>query len=196
MLASNYYHPNGHTMPFLIGLEYATYRYLNIPITYNLKSNKVQTPAECSACGVDFTVSWSEVDGKLLCDSCARIPVKLEVNKRIRKNLKRSIVDCYIKEHTKIASVFDLKIHTAKNAEQVEDKIDDSRRETKENCNDSEHSSVSILNDSTKDDNSAMKETMNIEPRTEAISDISSVLDQLFEGVFINISSDTTVVII
>ena len=75
LLAANYYHPNGHTMPFLIGLEYATYRWMR------LANDDVfdDDPTQCAICKTDFTTSWVKIDEKTLCEKCAKINLKNKV---------------------------------------------------------------------------------------------------------------------
>ena len=85
LLAANYYHPNGHTMPFLIGLEYATYRWMRLANDYSFDDD----PTQCAICKTDFTTSWVKIDEKTLCEKCAKINIK---NKVIHKNCFLNII--------------------------------------------------------------------------------------------------------
>merc|ERR1719410_1592093 len=108
LIASNYYHPNGHTMPFLIGLEYATYRYLKLPAKYASHYNFVSKPAECAICFTDFTIQWVKDDqGRILCNDCAVRPVKKKIKKESQKQLKRTIISCFTKEYGKISKTYE-----------------------------------------------------------------------------------------
>jgi len=44
LLAANYYNPNGHAIPFLIGLEYSTYRWQNQTCNFEIDQG---VPKEC-----------------------------------------------------------------------------------------------------------------------------------------------------
>jgi len=108
LIASNYYHPNGHTMPFLIGLEYATYRYLKLPAKYASHYSFVSKPAECAICFTDFTIQWVKDDqGRILCNDCALRPVKKKIKKESQKHLKRTIISCFTKEYGKISKTYE-----------------------------------------------------------------------------------------
>ena len=108
LIASNYYHPNGHTMPFLIGLEYATYRYLKLPAKYASHYSFVSRPAECAICFTDFTIQWVKDDqGRILCNDCAVRPVKKKIKKESQKQLKRTIISCFTKEYGKISKTYE-----------------------------------------------------------------------------------------
>jgi len=108
LIASNYYHPNGHTMPFLIGLEYATYRYLKLPAKYASHYSFISKPAECAVCFTDFTIQWIEDDqGRILCNDCAVRPVKKKIKKESQKQLKRTIISCFTKEYGNISKTYE-----------------------------------------------------------------------------------------
>jgi len=108
LIASNYYHPNGHTMPFLIGLEYATYRYLKLPAKYASHYSFVSKPAECSICFTDFTIQWArDEQGRLVCNDCALRPVKKKIKNENQKQLKRTIISCFTKEYGKISKTYE-----------------------------------------------------------------------------------------
>ena len=128
LIASNYYHPNGHTMPFLIGLEYATYRYLKLPAKYASHYSFVSKPAECAICYTDFTIQWVEDDqGRILCNDCAVRPVKKKIKKESQKELKRTIISCFTKEYGKIS-----KTHERRRKRASKENLDPCENETSE----------------------------------------------------------------
>ena len=95
-------------MPFLIGLEYATYRYLKLPAKYASHYNFVSKPAECAICFTDFTIQWVKDDqGRILCNDCAVRPVKKKIKKESEKQLKRTIISCFTKEYGKISKTYE-----------------------------------------------------------------------------------------
>ena len=95
-------------MPFLIGLEYATYRYLKLPAKYASHYNFVSKPAECAICFTDFTIQWVRDDqGRILCNDCAVRPVKKKIKKESQKQLKRTIISCFTKEYGKISKTYE-----------------------------------------------------------------------------------------
>jgi len=95
-------------MPFLIGLEYATYRYLKLPAKYASHYNFVSKPAECAICFTDFTIQWVKDDqGRILCNDCAVRPVKKKIKKESQKQLKRTIISCFTKEYGKISKTYE-----------------------------------------------------------------------------------------
>ena len=95
-------------MPFLIGLEYATYRYLKLPAKYASHYSFVSKPAQCAICYTDFTIQWVEDDqGRILCNDCAVRPVKKKIKKESQKELKRTIISCFTKEYGKISKTYE-----------------------------------------------------------------------------------------
>jgi len=95
-------------MPFLIGLEYATYRYLKLPAKYASHYSFVSKPAECAICFTDFTIQWVKDDqGRILCNDCALRPVKKKIKKESQKHLKRTIISCFTKEYGKISKTYE-----------------------------------------------------------------------------------------
>ena len=95
-------------MPFLIGLEYATYRYLKLPAKYASHYSFISKPAECAVCFTDFTIQWIEDDqGRILCNDCAVRPVKKKIKKESQKQLKRTIISCFTKEYGNISKTYE-----------------------------------------------------------------------------------------
>ena len=128
LLAANYYHPNGHTMPFLIGLEYSTYRWMNQSCNFE----EVDTdPKECEVCHTDFTTNWIQMEQQTLCELCSKQFVKNKISKRQKRKIRETIVSTFIAEHSTVSQNYDRK-EQAKRQKLIDQKEMEEREKKRE----------------------------------------------------------------